>query len=718
MKTADCPTGLMVDLLVEPEHGQITNRYPRFSWIVNDQAPNAHQVGYQIIVGSTASGVEAGEGDLWDSGAPDPGSAWAVDGQSTHVRYKGKELESDTTYYWKVRTWNEPDDVSTWSETQAFTTGTLAHERPVDAHRMVYTPVPATEIQSIGESAWFIDFGKAAFGTIELDVEVEQQRTIEIHLGEVLLAPGRIDREPGGSRRYQMIPLQLVPGTTTYRLVIPPDERNTRDFAIHMPDYLFEVYPFRYVEIHSLQRELAPESVRQLRVHTPFDDNAARFQSSSEVLNDVWELCHYTMKATSFCGYYVDGDRERIPYEADAYINQLGHYCVDREYAMGRRTHEHLIHYPTWPTEWILDSVLIAWNDYIYTGDPSSLEFHYKNLKAKALTALAREDHLISLEGMNDDIMASIHFVGDSLEMYPKGLRNIVDWPQSERDNFDDRPMNAVVNAFHYRAVVLMEKIAEALGHADDVRWYRDRAAEIRESFHAVFFDPTTKLVLDGEGSSHSSLHANMFALAFGLVPEASMEAVLAHIQSKGMACSVYGSQFLLEALYAAGQDDYALALLTSTGERSWAHMVYDVGTTITLEAWDNRFKPNQDWNHAWGAAPANIIPRNLMGIQPLTPGFEQILIAPQPGSLKWAEITKPTIRGPVSVRFENHPGSSFQLEIETPANTVSRLLIPAKGGISNKVLVDDHEVFGVREGNFIRIDGIGSGKHSILYRF
>ena len=26
------------------------------------------------------------------------------------------------------------------------------------------------------------------------------------------------------------------------------------------------------------------------------------------------------------------------------------------------------------------------------------------------------------------------------------------------------------------------------------------------------------------------------------------------------------------------------------------------VGSTITLEAWDNKFKPNQDWNHAWGA--------------------------------------------------------------------------------------------------------------------
>ncbi len=26
-----------------------------------------------------------------------------------------------------------------------------------------------------------------------------------------------------------------------------------------------------------------------------------------------------------------------------------------------------------------------------------------------------------------------------------------------------------------------------------------------------------------------------------------------------------------------------------------------DTGATITWEAWDQKYKPNQDWNHAWG---------------------------------------------------------------------------------------------------------------------
>jgi len=58
-------------------------------------------------------------------------------------------------------------------------------------------------------------------------------------------------------------------------------------------------------------------------------------------------MCKYTMKATSFTGIYIDGDRERIPYEADAYINQLGHYYTDREYSMGRVSSEYFIKHPT-----------------------------------------------------------------------------------------------------------------------------------------------------------------------------------------------------------------------------------------------------------------------------------------------------------------------------------------------------------------------------------
>ena len=53
------------------------------------------------------------------------------------------------------------------------------------------------------------------------------------------------------------------------------------------------------------------------------------------------------------------------------------------------------------------------------------------------------------------------------------------------------------------------------------------------------------------------------------------------------------------------------MKLLLDDGPRSWLGMMKQ-GSTITLEAWNMKDKPNLDWNHAWGAAPANLIPRFL----------------------------------------------------------------------------------------------------------
>ena len=36
---------------------------------------------------------------------------------------------------------------------------------------------------------------------------------------------------------------------------------------------------------------------------------------------------------------------------------------------------------------------------------------------------------------------------------------------------------------------------------------------------------------------------------------------------------------------------------------------------TLTTEAWDGIYKPNLDWNHAWGAAAGNLIVRRLLGV-------------------------------------------------------------------------------------------------------
>ena len=201
-----------------------------------------------------------------------------------------------------------------------------------------------------------------------------------------------------------------------------------------------------------------------------------------------------------------------------------------------------------------------------------------------------------------------------------------------------------------------------------------------------------------------------MFPLAFGLAPKKDLEEINKFIQSRGMACSVYGSQFLMDALYDGNNAEYGLKLLSSTAERSWYNMIR-AGSTITMEAWDNKYKPNQDWNHVWGAVPANIIPRKLMGLEPLQPGFAKIQVKPQPGSLEHAEIKCPTIRGPVLVSFENKREKSFHLDVTTPANMTADVYLP-NWSKNQQVTMDGEKAHFIQEGKFIIVENVGSGKH------
>src|SRR5690606_9193093 len=98
--------------------------------------------------------------------------------------------------------------------------------------------------------------------------------------------------------------------------------------------------------------------------------------------------------------------------------------------------------------------------------------------------------------------------------------------------------------------------------------------------------------------------------------------------------------------------------------------------STMTTEAWDEYYKPNLTWNHAWGAAPANIIPRRLMGVQPLEPGFKLFSVNPQPNGLENLELEIPTIRGTIACKLISDT-NEWSLDLSVPGNTEALVMLP-----------------------------------------
>jgi hypothetical protein len=703
---------------IEPlQYVEVRSAYPSFCWIVPGEAHATYQTSYRIIVADNPADADAGNGNVWDSGTV--GSR-----RSTSVLYGGNALQPAKDYFWRVKTTTDTGGESEWSEIKAFRTADSLSEYAACHYPLVKSPEHPVAVTNTGASTTLADFGKDAFGQLLLTLASDTGKdSVAVHLGECLSEDGRTDSHPGGTIRYHRYAIGLMKGTHTYRIKIAKDRRNTGPAAVLMPGYIGEVLPFRYCEVEGYKKPLTASAVVRESVHCPFDESASFFECSNDTLNQIWELCKYSVKATSFLGVYVDGDRERIPYEADALINQLCHYGVDREYSMARRSHEYLLEYPTWPTEWILQAILIAWHDYMYTGDSRSLKANYDILKARTLMPLREKNGLISTTTglQTPDVLASIRYRGTM-------IRDIVDWPHTgipglnkqetgEADGFVFTDYNAVTNAYHYEALKLMGRIADALDLRQDAAYYAQEAVRFLTRFNRTFLNPKLGYYVDGDTTVHASLHANMFPVAFGMVPPGRMRRVTDFIQSRRMACSVYGSQFLMDALYEASDAEYALSLLTKTDDRSWYNMIR-VGSTISLEAWDNKYKPNQDWNHVWGAAPANVIPRKLMGVEPLLPGFDKVRIKPQPASLTHAKAVIPTIKGPIRLEIEHKKGE-YRMLLTVPANMDSEVYLPL---LSENCEVKNNgrlqKTVRVKDAPFISLGNIPSGTYAVTMTY
>ncbi|MDX1284171.1 MAG: sulfatase-like hydrolase/transferase, partial [Draconibacterium sp.] len=574
------PSSLTVEYIREPKFTKIIDSKPELSWVVPKEA--VLQKGFQVLVASSKQNINNNIGDIWDSGN-------VRNNQSSDIEI-GVELKENSTYFWKVRIFDKDNRLSEYSAPQQFTTGEFG-EKATSHNWFQVEKIKPVSLTKTGDRSYFTDFGKDAFATLNINYSANKEETLTIRLGEKL-KDGKIDMKPGGTIRSTEVKLKVTPGKKVYQIELIPDKRNTNEKAVALPDSFPVIIPFRYAEIEC-EENLQADDLTQQAYFTYWDQSASSFSCSDDILNQVWEMCKYSQKATSFAGVYVDGDRERIPYEADAYLNQLSHYCVDNEYSIARRTIEYFMVKPTWPTEWQLHVALLFYADYMYTGNTELIEKYYEPLKHKTLMELEYEQGLISTKSpkMNGEFMAKLGFadttqrVRDIVDWPPAqkdtGWKLPKDWPQGERDGFVFTPVSTVINSFFYKNMVIMAEFARIMNKPEEALDFEMRAARVKKSMNELLFDKEKGYYKDGIETDHGAIHSNMLPLAFDIVPEVYKKKVAEYVKTRGMGCSVYGAQFLMEGLYNAGAADYALELMTATHDRSWYNMIKG-GSTIS----------------------------------------------------------------------------------------------------------------------------------------
>jgi alpha-L-rhamnosidase len=481
-------------------------------------------------------------------------------------------------------------------------------------------------IKRLAAGNYLLDFGRAVFGAVEL-ASPPGGGVIELRLAEEL--------QPNGHARYQLRADVCYQERWTFA--------NGSEPLSHMGSRMF-----RYAEVIGWRGAFKAEQICAIAINAPFELNRSSLQCSDPRLEMVWQFCKNSV-AYATADVFTDClSRERLAYEADAYVTMLTQFCTEGSFETARRTLAYLPQHPTWPCEWWQCYIPLFYEYLLHTGDYEFVQSHYAFLRDQTSFHRLMKDGLI--------------------RNCPR--EPVVDWPESCRDGYEFGKANAVVNAYAYWDLEILGRLAHFLNREPEVKPLSRIAAQLRAAFNRELFDESTGLYVDSVGSRHSSLHANMYALRFGLVPDERVGRCLEFVKSKGMACSVFTAQFLLETLFQFGEAQTAVALMTRDGERSWMEMLLN-GATVTTECWLADNKRNMSWAHPWGSSPANVIVRHLFGLRPTAPGWSEYTFAPSPGGIERGHLSITTPRGLVKASFERR-GDQYHPNIQPEFRAVS----------------------------------------------
>jgi len=549
-------------------------------------------------------------------------------------------------------------------------------------------------IKEIEKNHFILDFGETIIGGLQLNIKVDhkQQDPVDIKLGEVLDEEGHVKVQSKALVHYHD------------KWYLKQGDQEVRHWGYR---------GFRYAEIQGLPDFVTVNNINNyltsVALRFPFCSSASSYHSSNDKLNEIWNFSKNSIRVLNHNIYVDTPTREREPYEADSYLQQLCHYAVDREFSLARLSTEYLLFKSTWPLEWKIFTIMAAWEDYLHTGDNQFLQKYYPILRNKPpqvlLNGFDERTGLITKEFKDD--------VGENAD--------IVDWPKGLRDSYEYSNCHNVTNAFYFKAMSELEKIADVLGEANDAKKFSMLASRSKEGIQKHFYDQKNCKFKDNIGSNlHHSVQSNSFIVEFGAATKEQATNAAAYLASRGeIKGNVYSAPFLLASMFRNGQELEAINFMTghnSDGTKrksinNWWHMI-ELGSGSTMEAWDE----SQDWtvshSHPWGASPTFIVPREIFGIKPVKPAYELFEIKPLLNSLEYASITTPTIRGQINCSFSK-TDLGYSLSVMIPVNTRAILYLTK----DNKVKLND-EIFRpthTDDGNLIYEIGSGSYEFSIV---
>lgn len=513
--------------------------------------------------------------------------------------------------------------------------------RPFDGQLAVSSPdVCVLSTRDGRRGAVLLDFGKELCGGIELAAPIrgsQKAMKVRVCLGESV-SEALSDVNTDGA-------------TAT-------NEHSLRDFTVDMPWLgTLEVgnsgFRFALVELLEPEAELPLRAVRGVLRYRDLP-YLGSFVSDDKRLNDIWTTGAYTVHL-NMQNYLWDGvKRDRLVWVGDLHPEVMTIANVFGNYDVVKKS---------------LD----------FARETSPLPGWMNGIAAYSMWWVIIHRDLCLYSGDTDYLKQQLDYMGRLVDCFADGLdgdkenyggaQRLLDWPTS------DKP-DVIHSGYQSLLVMTMEAVGQI------AEWTGDAGLKAKG-------DRLLKKIRRHNPPTCGAKQSAALAILAGTARDrrAEREAILAGGAS---GFSTFYGYYMLEALAAEGAhaeatdilSDYWGRMLDLGATTFWEDLDYEHGLKaarideivpegafdIHKSSGDYCYKGHRhSFCHGWASGPTPWLSRHVLGVRPVKPGFEEVVVEPHLGRLGSVEGTVPTPRGLIRVKHTRNADGSIKTEIEAP---------------------------------------------------
>lgn len=452
------------------------------------------------------------------------------------------------------------------------------------------------------------------------------------------------DRDEVGDRQAHGLKDNFLPDGGQHRTFEPLWWRTWRYLAL---------------DIETADAPLTLESLTAAFTAYPFEEKAT-FISPDNDLKQIWDVSWRTARLDAHETYMDTPYFEQLQYVGDTRIQALISYAVANDDRLARQAIE------AFDASRFPDGITRS-------RYPSSLA---QTIPTFSLLWIGMVRDWWNYRPDPEPARASLPGVRSVLDWYaryeqPDGLLSklpwwsFIDWvPKGEIPTYDANGDSCMTTLEYLGALDDAAALEKGLGEAVFAERYSKKAAYVRTALTAKCWDTKRNLMAETPEHKGYSQQASILGVLFDVVPKESQQAVMENLLKIApgdklddvLSASYYFRYYLARALEHAGMSDMYLDSI-----KPWRDLLAQHFST-----WPETPGETRSDSHAWSAHPIYDLLTLVAGIEPASPGFKTVHIAPHLGALLWLKATYPHPQGTIAVEYVKK-GAGLEAKVTLP---------------------------------------------------